>query len=171
MATSAQLNIPKDKFLLIAINLLHRHFIAAARAPAKRLYREIREGRRVPITSVQMEDDSRVRFTLSLDHSEYSGHLHFSSFRQGVSTLLANISVALEEKREISVFNREQSPGSLLFGITGVTMDGENPRVMELGADLEGPDGAITLRLMYLNPDQFARQENADSIDAGAAPV
>jgi hypothetical protein len=159
MPQTAQQTIPKDQFLVIAINLLHRQFIAAGRTQAKRLYRDIQEGRTVPITTVRMEDGSTVAFRLSLDHSEFAGHLNFGAFRGGLSVLLGNISRALQDKREVTVFSIEQRPESVLFGITGVTVDGERTSVMVLGADTAGQVGVVTLRLMYLDPAQFARQD------------
>jgi len=152
-------SIPKDQFLVIAINLLHRHFIAAGRTAAKRLYRDVFEGRTVPITTVKMEDASTVAFRLSLDHSEFAGHLNFGAFRGGLSVLLGNISGALQDKREVTVFSVEQRPGSVLFGVTGVTVDGERTSVMVLGADTGEQAGLVTLRLMYLDPAQFAGPE------------
>ena len=167
MANSVQQGISKDKFLVIAINLLHRHFIACGRTMAKRLFQEIQKGRTVPITTVTMEDESTVRFQLSLDHSEVKGPLNFGAFRAGVSVLVGNISQALKEEREVTVFNREQRPESMLFGITGVTLEDNAPRVLALGADVTGQGGPITLQLMYLDPAQLNQRDDA----AGAAPT
>ncbi|MEE4145981.1 MAG: hypothetical protein V2I26_14345 [Halieaceae bacterium] len=158
MSQPAQQTIPKEKFLVLAVNLLHRYFIAGGRAQAKRLYREIREGKLVPLTSVKMEDDSTVRFSLSLDHSEFGGHLNFGAFRGGLSVLLGNLARALQDRQDITVFSVEQRQESVLFGITGVTVDGDRTSVMVLGADTQGQAGFVTLRLMYLDPAQFARK-------------
>lgn len=170
MASSARHNIPRDKFLLIAINLLHRNFIEAGRTRAKRLFREIHEGRAAAITSVTMEDDSTVRFKLSLDHSEFGGHLNFSTFRAGLTNLLGNISRALQDKQEVRVFSMEHHPGSLLFGITGVTVEGDRTNVLALGADTQGRAGTVTLRLMYLDPRQFTRPEDTVPAASGQSP-
>lgn len=168
MSQPSQQTIPKEKFLVIAVNLLHRHFIAAGRAQAKRLYREIREGKPVALTTVKMEDDSTVRFRLSLDHSEFGGHLNFGAFRGGLSVLLGNLARALQDKRDITVFSVEQRQQSLLFGITAVTVDAGRTSVMVLGADPEGQVGVITLRLMYLDPAQFAEQGDNATADSAA---
>ena len=156
MSQSIQQTIPKEQFLALAINLLHRHFIAAGRTPAKRLYREIQEGRIVPITPVKMEDGATVRFRVSLDHSEFAGHLNFGAFRGGLGVLLGNIARALQQKREVTVFTVEQRPGAMLFGVTGVTVEGDLTSVMVLGAESGAEAGTITLQLMYLDPAQFA---------------
>jgi hypothetical protein len=158
MAQSVQQQIPRDKFLMIAMNLLHRQFIAAARTPAKRLFREILDGRTVPLTTVKMEDNSTVRFRLSLEQSEYVGNLNYSAFRASLATLLGNISQALQNKSDVTVFTMDQRTDSIMFGITGVTIEDAKPSVMVLGADVEGQAGAITLQLMYIDPGQFAQQ-------------
>jgi len=169
MSQPTQQTIPKEKFLIIATNLLHRQFITGGRAQAKRLYREIREGKLVALTTVQMEDDSTVHFRLSLDHSEFGGHLNFGAFRGGLGVLLGNLAGALREKRDIAVFSVGQRPESVLFGITGVTVEGDRTSVMVLGADTQGQAGVVTLRLMYLNPAQFVRQGEDATADTAAS--
>ncbi len=156
MSATAQQNIPRDKFLVIAINLLHRNFVAAGRTQAKRLFRDILAGRVVPITTVRMEDGATLAFRLCLDHSEFAGPLNFSAFRGGLGVLLGNISRALQDKREVAVFGMQQRPDSVMFGITGVTRDAERTNVMVLGAETGVEPGKVTLRLMYLDPAQFA---------------
>ena len=50
----------------------------------------------------------------------------------------------------------EQRPDCVMFGITGVTRDGERTSVMVLGAETGAEPGKVTLRLMYLDPAQFS---------------
>lgn len=166
MAQSDAQTIPKEKFLLIATNLLHRQFIAAPRTEAKRVFREVAEGRSVPMTTVRMEDNSTVAFRLELDHSEFDGKLNFGAFRASLAVLITNLSRSLEEKRPVTVFNMQQRAQSVLFGVTGVTVEQEKPNVMVLGADTSGPAGNVLLRLMYLDHRQFV----ASGAGAGAAP-
>lgn len=166
MAQSDAQTIPKEKFLLIATNLLHRQFIAAPRTEAKRVFREVAEGRSVPMTTVRMEDNSTVAFRLELDHSEFDGKLNFGAFRASLAVLITNLSRSLEEKRPVTVFNMQHRAQSVLFGVTGVTVEQEKPNVMVLGADTSGPAGNVLLRLMYLDHRQFV----ASGAGAGAAP-
>lgn len=166
MAQSAQHSIPRDKFLLIAVNLLHRQFIEAPRTEAKRLYGDLFEGRVLPLTRVRMEDDSIVDFGLELDHSEYEGKLNFGAWRGSLSILLENLSRALQQQQEVRVFAMEQRPESVLFGVTGVSVEKGQPNVMVLGADVADKPGSVLLRLMYLDHSQFVEQDAA----AGAGP-
>ena len=171
MAHIPQQTIPTDKFLLIAVNLLHQQFVGAARTQAKRVYRELETGRLLRMTTVKMEDESTLRFSMVLDHSEFQGKLNFGAFKASVSILLGNLVKALQEKKEITIFNVEGSPNSVLFGITGIIMEGEQPNVMVLGSDVGEEAGAVTLRMMYLNPDQFARQDGDRGADATGTPA
>jgi hypothetical protein len=93
---------------------------------------------------------------VSLDHSELAGHLNFGAFRGGLGVLLGNIARALQDKRDVTVFTVEQRPSAMLFGITGVTVEGDRASVMVLGAESGVEAGTITLQLMYLDPAQFA---------------
>lgn len=161
MSQTSSGTMPTDKFLKIALNLLHRQFIAGGRTEAKQLYRRLLEGDTTHITTVEMEDRSRVPYGLAMDCSEFEGKLNYGAFRASLVTLLGNISRVLEEGREVTVFNRDQRPDSLLFGITGVTMEQDKPNVLVLGADVGGRKPAVILRLMYLDPRQFQEQESA----------
>lgn len=159
MAHNPQQTIPTEKFLLIAVNLLHRQFVAATRTQAKQVYREIESGRILGMTTVKMEDESTVRFSVALDHSEFRGQLNFGAFKASVSTLLGNLAKAVQQKKDVTVFSMEGGANSVLFGITGVTVERDLANVMVLGTDVSDQPGLVTLRLMYLNPEQFARQD------------
>jgi hypothetical protein len=166
MAGNSPQNIPKDKFLLIAVNLLHRQFVSAGRTQAKRVYRDLEEGRVLPITTVKMEDESTVRFSVSLDHSEFRGKLNFSAFRASLSILISNLARAVQEKQNIPVFSVENNPDSVLFGITGITIEQEQANVLLLGTNVQGGAGAVTLRLMYFDPEQFINRRGETRVTA-----
>ncbi len=158
-------SIPKEQFLTIAANLLYRSLLDAKRTDAKRIYRELEEGRVVALTEVQMEDGSRVRFDIGLDHSELGGRLSFGAFRASVTALVNNLGETLrQEEPQIPVFTAEHKPEQSLFGVTGLTYEAEEPRVMVLGADTEHGQPVIQLRLMYLNPAQFEASPPPDPV-------
>ena len=169
MAQNSQQNVPTDQFLMIGVNLLHRQFIAAGRTSSKRTYREIEAGTVKAMAKVKMEDESTIQFNVALDYSEFRGQLNFGAFKASLSILLGNLANALEEKTKVAVFGAGPgtNAGSVLFGITGVTVDNELANVMVLGCDVGEEPGIVTLKLMYLNPEQFTQHDGGDS----AAPV
>lgn len=169
MAQSDAQTLPKEKFLLIATNLLHQQFITAPRTEAKRVFRELAESRVVQIPTVRMEDNSTVAFRLEMDHSEFDGKLNFGAFRASLSVLLTNLSRSLQEQRQVTVFNMQQRAQSVLFGVTGVTVEQEKPNVLVLGADTSGPPGNVLLRLMYLDHRQFVASGEGSGVASGQA--
>jgi hypothetical protein len=110
-----------------------------------------------------MEDDSTSRFNLRFDHSEYRGKLNYGAFRASLATLIGNISQALQDEREINVFNANEDPNTMIFGVTAVTLEEDTPNVMVLGAELGNRAGESTLSLSYLDPSQFVEQTPEDA--------
>ena len=158
-------SIPREKFLLMSINLLHRAFIESARTDAKNMYKDIADGSAVHLTTVQMEDKSTVRFNLSLDQTEFKGKLNYGAFRASLVTLIGNISQALNDEKEVPVFSGSDGNGSMIFGVTAVTVEQDETNVMVLAADPGGQGSATMLRLMYLDSQQFAGQQAAGAVD------
>ena len=54
----------------------------------------------------------------------------------------------------------------MIFGVTAVTVENNQPNVMVLGANTADNQAAVMLRLAYLDPDQFT--SNAQSTPPGA---
>ena len=173
MAEPGSQKIPTEQFLLIATNLLHRGLIAVPRHQGKRLFRELEQGKVISLQTIRMEDRSTVAFRLELDHSEFDGKFNFGAFRSSLSLLINNISRVLQEKRQVRVFQMQNREQSVMFGVTGITVEGEIPQVLVLGADTSGPPGNVLLRLMYLDYRQFVQsgqdpaRTQAESQDAG----
>ena len=169
MTQSQTQSIPREQFLMMAINLLYKAFIESARTDAKNVYREIVGGNAIHLSTVQMEDKATVRFDLSLDQTEFRGKLNYGGFRASLATLIDNISQALRDEKEVPVFSAGEDAGSMIFGITAATVEHDVPKVMVLAADTGGQGGAIMLRLMYLDPQQFAAQQTAGTGAPGAS--
>ena len=155
MSQSQVQSMPQETFLLVAVNLLHKAFIEATRIEAKALYKRIADDEIVTLTRVKLADDFTATFQLSLSYSEFQGRLNFGAFRASVAALVANISRALQEKRELKVFNA-LNEGSAIFGVTAVTLEDDKHNVMVLATNSSEGEAATVLQLMYLDPSQFA---------------
>lgn len=154
MAQQRTQPISQDKFLVLAVNLLHRALVQPPRTQCKRGFRELYEGRKLALSRVSMPDASTARFMLALDHSEFRGRLNFGAFRASLERLLNNLAAVLKAGGKVPLFNAETHPDAMIFGITAVTVEDEQPNVMVLGTE---PDdrGTMLLKLMYLDPAQF----------------
>jgi len=167
MAQNLTQSIPRDTFLTMSVNLLHKALLEPSRTQAKQLYRELAEGRPVPLTNVRMEDGSQVRFDLGLDASEYRGKLGFGSFRDSLTVLLGRLVEALKAEREITVFTAQNDANMMIFGVTGVTHEEGQPSVLVLGADAGRDQPSVLLKLMYLDHSQFG-ETPGDAVEPGA---
>jgi hypothetical protein len=161
MAQHGTQSIPRDKFLTLSVNLLHKALLEVSRTRAKSIYRELAEGRVVPLTRVQMEDRALVQFDLALDLSEYRGKRSFGSFRNSLAMLVGRLAEALRTRENITVFTAEHDQNVVIFGVTGLTWADGQPNVMVLGADAGSGQPTVMLKLMYLDPAQFEVEQTA----------
>ncbi|MEH6590465.1 MAG: hypothetical protein V7746_09425 [Halioglobus sp.] len=155
MSTNNTQSIPQDQFLTMAANLLYKAFLDSSRTKSKNIYKELVAGKLIPLTTVKMEDESTVRFNVALDFSEYQGNLNFGAFRSSVSLLISSLGESLRKKEEVTTFSAHQDPNAMIFGVTAVTREGNDPNVMVLGADMSGDNPSVTLKLMYIDHKQF----------------
>jgi hypothetical protein len=155
MSSNSTQSIPQDKFLTMAANLLYKAFLDSSRTHAKNIYKELVAGKLIPLTTVQMEDKSTVRFSVALDHSEYQGSLNFGAFRSSLTLLISSLGESLGKEDEITVFSAHQDPNAMIFGVTAVTREEKQPNVMVLGADMSADNPTVTLKLMYIDHKQF----------------
>ena len=162
MANTQSQSIPREQFLTMAINLLHRAFIESSRTEAKKLFNAVAEGKAVPLTKVEMEDKSVVRFDVSLDHTEYEGSLNFSAFKTSLATLLSNMVNALQEGKAIPSFTSQEDELVQIIGVSGVTVEKETPAVMVLSVKTSDREPAVMLRPMYLDYQQFLLSQQDD---------
>jgi len=161
MADYQTQTITREKFLIIAINLLHRSLVEAARTDAKNAYKALTEGKTLALSNVRMEDQSVVRFDVQFDGSEFIGNLNFGAFRTSVALLISNLSKALEAEKNIPAFSAQDNAELLMFGVTAVTYDDNQPNVMVLGSDSGTEQASVQLKLMYLDPTQFVDKAQA----------
>jgi hypothetical protein len=163
-------SMPPAKFLTISANLLHNAFIKAGRTAAKRVYRDIEAGKVVPLTYLELEDKSMVRFDLSLNHKLYRGQLNFTSFRNGVALFIMNAGEVLREPDKLRIYQNQDNPRSIVFGVLAISTEDGEPSVLSLVADSSGEEAVVHLQLTYLDSVQFQGREVADTTADSPAP-
>lgn len=168
MSTFQNVSMPPERFLTVAANVLHKSLLEAQRAEAKRIFNDISEGKRVALLNVQMDDDTQVRFDLSLDHSEFRGdRLNFRFFRSSVANLLATFGQLLEKQAEVPMYS-QKGGGTMLLGVPGLTQDAGDTNLMMVAVDLRQP-GSVHLKLQYMDPSQVVKKVGSTSPPAGQA--
>lgn len=155
--------IGTQQFATIAANLLHQGVLEAQRTTAKRIFRELEQGRKVSLTRLQMEDGGQVRFDLKLDPEGFRGVLNFSAFRDGLMALVAHLSDTLRAGREVPVFDpipdetatADAYGGTRIFGVPGLTDHDGMLNALMLGVEPDKVQPVVTLHLLYVDPTQF----------------
>ncbi len=155
MLQSQTQSIPRDKFLTIAANLLHKGLLEVSRTEAKSIYKDIEKGLPAYLATVQMEDESTVNFKVTLDHSEFKGRINFGAFRASLALLVSNLGRALNDKQEIATFSAQNDQSSMIFGVTAITQEDNTANIMVLGADTANSQASVIFRLMYIDDSQF----------------
>jgi hypothetical protein len=166
MSQAQNQSLPRDKFLIMAANLLHTRLLDVPRTQGKNAFKEMVAGRPIKLATVRMEDQSTVRFTVNLDYSEYKGKLNFGAFRSSLTLLISNLGRALNDNKEITMFSAENDENSKIFGVTAVTQDDKTPNIMVLGANTAEGRPTVMLRLMYIDNSQFVAEQSQRELTA-----
>ncbi len=160
-----------NQFATIAVNLLHRGLLEADRTSAKRIFRELEEGRTVTLTKLKLDDGGIVRVDLVLKTDAFNGSLNYSAFRDGVLVLVARLSDELRAGKRLPIFQPIDPPDDLpedvaetkLFGASGATVHDGTANVLMLGVKARSEQPVVTLQLVYVDPDQFASPPSSTS--------
>ena len=154
--TEKTVALDPQRFATVAVNVLHAAFIAASRAQAKRHFARVLGGGLLDVAKLKMEDGAEVQFRVGLDHSQFRGRFGFTLFRKALEHLLNRLAERIRFKEDLNIYTAEQT-GAVLFNVPSVfTAEGET-NVFVLGLDKPEP-GAVTLRLQFLDPEQFKAQ-------------
>lgn len=159
MALYRTQSMSSEKLLTIAANVLHKAFYDSTRLEAKRRYQFLNDGRTLFLIKLTVEDGSELDVNLSLDRSELRGKLNFSVFKQLVGRLLATYAQLLNEKQPLNTFSDEQQQ-RWVYLIPAAFQSSEALNMMVLAANMSQP-GALTLELMFIDPEQFRVKEAA----------
>ena len=159
MTQSQTVSMEPQRFFTGALNVLHAAFIAASRAQAKRHFARVHGGAVLELARLRLEDGSELLFRVALDHSEFRGKLGFTAFRKALMQLLAKLSERIRFKEQLKVYSNAET-GSLLLNLPAILSEDGRTNVMMLGVDKPEP-GAVTLRLQFLDPEQFRQPAQA----------
>ena len=156
--------LDSNQLATVAANLLNQGILESERTSAKRIFRELEANRRVSLTTLKMEDGGTVRMDLSMDATAFNGTLNFSAWRDGVMALVAQLADDLRAEKSLPVFKPIDPPGDAteeevglnLIGCVGATTHDGMVNTLMLGIRPDPSRPIVTLRLVYVDPAQFA---------------
>ena len=156
-----------DQLLTMALSALDNYFFKSHKDKARKLYKQIAAGEVVEIASLTFREGQRppVKIKLALDHSEYRGHITFHMFKLALQQTLANIAGKLNRRQDLNLFTSEESR-EVLVHLPGLIQDRDNVNVMVLG--IVPARNSATVRLQFLDPEQFRKGEGENSGEGGA---
>lgn len=147
------------QFFTGALNVLHAGFVAPSRVQAKRNFARIHGGALLDLAQVQLDDGSELVFRVALDHGEFRGRLGFTVFRKALGQLLGKLSQLLRFREPLNLYSSEET-GALLLNLPAILDEAGQLNVMMLGVD-RPETGVVTLRLQFLDPEQFRAPQAA----------
>jgi len=145
MTESSSLTMKNEQLLTMAGNLLHSYFIKANKDLGKKRFKEIDSGKTVKLGSLSGENsEQEADVTLSLDTSEFKGHLTFHLFAGVLEAMLKNYHDHLSNKKALPLFTVEVTQAGIFLILANMLV---------LGVD--GEVGTLNLKLQFLDPEQF----------------
>ncbi len=149
-----QVSLPPKLLLAAVIQNLDHHFFGESRESAKIMFQAILKGEPSPFMKIDTGESGDVFCELSLDTSLYVGKLNFSKFRNSLAMMMVAIKERLQADAPLNPMNSEQ--GDTMFNIPGIVKEADGQfNVMVASFRQLGP-GLATVRLLFLDPDQYA---------------
>ena len=106
----------------------------------------------------------QVNLKLSLDASEFRGHLTFHLFVQALTSMLKNYSHYLPNKKKAPFFTNDQA-GAGIFLVPGIIESDGQANMLVLGVETGGD--SLNLKLQFIDPEQFRKESPEEQAQAG----
>ena len=157
MTEQQAINIDSRKLFNLGANLLIAGFINQSPDNAKKLFKELKQGASVSSGELTGANNGiKIPIKLELDRSEYRGQFNFPNFERSLKAMLQKFQTEVRKDKELKDLRTltNESTGGIVFNLpTGIEADG-HLNVLMLGIEPQ-PD-FLTVRLMFINPDQFS---------------
>ena len=154
--SNVSIELDTATFLTVIHNNYKRLFLDSSETDAEEEYRKLMDDQTVPIIEISAPDQGEVTCDLALDHSQFLGTLNFSRFRNALIAHLSQIVDTLKSEDELNVLTNEDT-GDIVYYVPGIVEEDGTINVLVTGVE-QRTAGELTVRLMFLDPQQFAAQ-------------
>ena len=154
--SNVSIELDTATFLTVIHNNYKRLFLDSSEIDAEEEYRKLMDDQTVPIIEISAPDQGEVTCDLALDHSQFLGTLNFSRFRNALIAHLSQIADTLKSEDELNVLTNEDT-GDIVYYVPGIVEEDGTINVLVTGVE-QRTAGELTVRLMFLDPQQFAVQ-------------
>lgn len=147
--------------MMLATNILQSAFLGKNRPVAKKQFKKIVAGEKLPVGKLGPKDSKdNIELYLSLNDEAFRGTLTFHLFSQVLTSMLQGIVKQLKAKKDIRTFTNART-GHVIFFVPGFVQ--ENGRLNMLVTSLQKTTGKATLELLFLDPEQFRQAETGEA--------
>ena len=158
--SNQEVSIKIDQLVAMAMRGLDGLFFKEHKDKAKKLYKEIADGRVVSIATLSFDKDQLepLKLKLALDSSEFVGHLTFHQFKNALQMTLRHIAHKIEKKQDLNIFSADNSDEIVLL-TPGIIQQAETVNIMVMG--ILPAFKSATIKLQFLDPEQFRKPDAA----------
>ena len=139
--------------MVMASALLKSRIVDAQRVVGKQYFRELEKGNPVLLSDVKLEDNSTMRFSLSMNTEEFRGPLNFSAFRNQVIMLIDTYAKFLETEQQPRVMSDDGNVQHVIF-VPVISQMQNNLNALVMAFEQRN-NAEIRLQLMFVDPEQF----------------
>ena len=146
-----QLNLAE--LVNLAAKLLDRIFRQAPKDKIKPVFKELKNGKQIPLGHVTLDAKVDSDLKLALDYSEFKGPgFNFDVFAAALEGVLQQISDVFRDQGELNIMTSEDA--SVLIHLPGAVQIGEQLNVLVLAFEMADINN-IVVKLMFVEPDQY----------------
>ena len=157
MTQQQSINIDSKKLFNLGANMMVAGFVNQTPENAKKLFKDLKQGDALRTGELSSQNSCfKIPVKLQLDRSEYRGQFNFPNFELSLKAMLQKFQTEVRKDKELKELRTltNETTGGILFNLpSGVEING-NVNVLMMA--VEPMADCIVIKLMFVNPDQFA---------------
>lgn len=151
-----QLDINLIEMVNLSANVLHQAFLSSPDKKSRDFFKVLKQGKSIKPGTLSLGEKLETPLEIALDYSEFQGPgFNFDIFVTALHAMLQRISAKLKAKEDLNIMNSET--GSFLVHLPGMVEQDGYVNILVMSLDFSVAK-KITLRLMFLDPEQFKKE-------------
>jgi len=160
MAETATHKLKNKDVVALISNMLKLVIFDNTRDNAKRIFKDIFDGKTLNLPAIRMQDESEVPLRLKLDVTHFSGKPVFSQFRNHLRALLNKV-VVTSQKGDIPMWVAPDGSQRMVNLPIPMQVDGHvNVLAMGFSSNAQG----IVINLVFVDPSKVQRVASEDTL-------
>ena len=159
MSEEQGINLDSRKLFELAANILAGGFLKKDQVAAKQLFKDVKQGKNIIAAHLTSDTGTKIPVKLELDRSAYIGQFNYPNFMLCLNALLQRCQVLARKDPQLQNLRTRpnEATGGILFNIAGPGQVDEHVNLLMMAVEPE--NNGLTLRLMFIDTDQFEQNE------------